>query len=420
MIRGVLIMKKRVVITGMGVISPCGNNTETFWQNISNGRSGIKKVTKFDASDFACKIGGEVNNLNPEEYGISKKEAKRIDLFSQYALAAASLAIKDSGLKLKDNNEDIGVIIGTGVGGFNTIEEQENILFQKGAKRVSPFTIPNLMPNAASGEVSIKYGIMGPSLSISSACASGLHSIIYSVMTIKSGIAKIMVTGGSEAAISPLPYAAFSKMGAITAEYNESPEKASRPFDAKRSGFVMSEGAGIIVIESLENAVKRNAGIYAEIIGYGMSSDAYHITAPEKDGKGASLAIANALKSAEVDAKDIDYINAHGTSTPLNDLIETRAIKNVFKDNAYNVPISSSKSMLGHTLGAAGGIETIVCALAIKEGIVPPTINYENPDPECDLDYVPNIARKSNVNIAMNNNLGFGGHNACLVLKKYE
>jgi len=414
-----MIMNKRIVITGIGIISPVGIGKEEFWRNLISGKSGVRKITKFNTDLFECKIAAEVPSFNPEEYNISKKEAtKRLDPFCLYGLAATELALRDSRLNQNCIEDCIGAIIATGIGGLTSMEQQKERLNYLGPSKVSAFLVTNLMPNAICGNVSIKYNLRGPTFSVSSACASSTHAIISSIQTICTNDADIIISGGSEAAITQLSISGFTNMGALTTKYNDVPEKASRPFDKERNGFVIGEGAGIIILEELEHAVKRNAHIYAEIVGYGMSSDAHHITEPAIDGPVKSMELA--LKKADLNPNNIQYINAHGTSTPLNDKNETLAIKRVFGNHAKKIAISSTKSMTGHLLGAAGGIETIVCALSIQNKTIPPTINYEFPDPECDLDYVPNEAREVNLKAAMNNSFGFGGHNAVLVLKKYE
>ena len=404
---------KRIVITGMGTVNPCGNTIQDFWNNIKNGRSGITETTKFDTTDFKCKIGGELKNFDPVNYGMSIKEAKRMDPFTQYAVAASDMAIKDAKLILDNNNERINVIFGVGIGGFKTLENAEDAFLNHDI--VSPLTIPMLMPNAASAEVSIRYKIKGANFTINAACASSGYAITQSIMRIQVGVADVIITGGPEAAIAPLSYMAFTNMKALINNGNEFPEKACRPFDAKRSGFIMAEGAAVLILESLDHALQRGAPIYAEIIGFGESSDAYHITAP--GGDGAYNAMQYALHSADIEPYHVDYINAHGTSTELNDKMESQAIERIFGNN---IAVSSTKSMTGHLLGAAAALETIVCVKSIQEGVIPPTINYEYPDPECgNLDYGTNKAKKTNVNIAMNNSFGFGGHNACIILRKY-
>ncbi|MBI2129924.1 beta-ketoacyl-ACP synthase II [Candidatus Woesearchaeota archaeon] len=412
-------MSRRAVVTGLGVISPLGNDIETLWGNLINGVSGVDKITRFDTSKYETQIGAEVKGFNPENYGITAKEIRRLDLFSQYALAAAHQAINNSSLKLEEKNHDIGAIIGSGVGGLGTTETQHDVLMQKGPGKVSTFLVPMMMINAASAHITLKYNLNGPSENISSACASGNNAIIEAYRTISDNDADVMITGGAEAAITKLAYAGFCQPKAMS-KRNHDPKKASRPFDEKRDGFVMGEGSAILVLESLDHALARNAKIYAEIIGYCNNSDAHDIVAPHETGEEAALAMQRAINKSKIKPEEVDYINAHGTSTRLNDRIETIAIKRAFGNYAYKIPISSTKSMTGHLLGAAGGIEAIISILTIQRGIIPPTINYEFPDPECDLDYVPNIARKKEVKIAMSNAFGFGGHNAVVVFRKYD
>jgi len=403
-----------VVVTGLGVISPLGNDINKFWGNLVNGVSGVDKITKFDSSGFKVQIAAEVKDFNPEHYKISK--IKDLDLFSQYALAATEQALNN--LEIPSRKKS-GVIIGTAIGGLKTTIEQQNILDEKGPNRVNPKTIPKLMINAASALIAIKYSFKGPNFSVSTACASGANAIGESYLKIKHRKADLMITGGTEAPIVPVGLAAFTNMMAVTKQYNDEPKKASRPFDLKRSGFVLGEGAGILVLEEEQHALKRGAEIYAEIIGYSCNCDAYKLTAPDENGEGAEDAMRGALLNANLNPEQIDYINAHGTSTPLNDRIETLAIKNVFS-SAKEIPVSSTKSMTGHLMGAAGGLEAVISILAIKKGIIPPTINYEFEDPECDLYYVPNKSIKKDVNTAMSNSFGFGGHNAVLIFKRYK
>lgn len=412
-------MDNRVVITGMGIISPLGIGKEKYWESLVEGKNGISTITRFDVSEYQTKIAGEVNDFNPMDY-MDRKEAKRMDRFTQFAVAAGILAIEDAGINLKKENKDnIGVVFGTGIGGTETFEEQHKILQKRGPNRVSPFFVPMLICNMAAGQLSIQLGLRGPNTTIVTACASSTNAIGEAFKILQRGDAEIILSGGSEAAITPMSLAGFCSMKAMTT-HNEEPEKASRPFDAQRDGFVLSEGAGVIVLETLEHAKSRGAQIYAEIAGYGCTADAYHITAPAPEGEGAMKAMERAIKDAGIKPEDVDYINAHGTSTPLNDKFETAAIKNLFGKHAYSLSVSSTKSMMGHLLGAAGVVEVIATALTINTGIVPPTINYKNPDPECDLDYVPNICRKMPVNVALSNSLGFGGHNASLVLQRYD
>lgn len=411
-------MKNRVVVTGMGVVSPVGIGVDKFWESLIAGRSGIRKVTRFDVSDFSCKIAGEVDGFDPLLY-MDKKDARRMDRFVQYAVAASKMAIDDAGLDLELVDTDrAGVLIGSGIGGIETFENQCRILYEQGPRRVSPLLIPAMIINMASGQVAIHFGLRGPNSSTVTACASGTHAIGEAFRLIQCGYADLILTGGTEAAVTPVGFAGFCAAKAMSVRDVE-PDKAMCPFDARRDGFVMGEGAGVLVLESLEHALKRNAPIYAEIVGFGMTCDAYHITAPCPEGLGATRAIQEALADGGIGANDVDYINAHGTSTELNDKLETAAIKNVFGARAYDIMVSSTKSMTGHLLGAAGGIEAVACCLAIKHGVVPPTINYEEVDPLCDLDYVPNEAREADVNVALSNSFGFGGHNAVLAVKKF-
>lgn len=412
-------MKKRVVITGLGCVTPVGTGKDDFWVNIKSGVSGIDKITRFDYTNYQTQIAGEVKDFTPEDY-ISKKELKKMDRFTQFAMVASKLAVADSELDL--NNIDgnrMGTVIGTGIGGVETIEAQHKNLLEKGNRRVSPFFIPMMIGNMAAGQVAIEFGAKGPSTNICTACASGTNSVGDAFKIIQRGDADIMIAGGTEAAVAEFAVAGFCNMKAMSTN-NDNPQKASRPFDKDRDGFVMGEGCGILILEELESAIKRNAKIYAEIVGYGMTSDAYHITTPAESGEGAARAMQVAINDAGIEPEKIDYINAHGTSTYYNDLYETMAIKSVFGENAKNVSISSTKSMTGHLLGASGAIEAIVCALAIKDNFVPPTINLENPGEGMDLDYTPNKGKERTINYALSNSLGFGGHNATIVLKKYE
>lgn len=413
-------MGRRVVITGLGVVSSLGNTVEEFWNNIINGRSGISRISKFDVSEYPSQIASEIRDFNPDEF-ISPKDAKRLALFTQYAIFAAKKALKDAGLEINEENADkVGVLIGSGIGGIEVLEEQIEKLITKGPKRVSPFFIPMMISNMASGNVSIYTGAKGPNSNAVTACASGTTAIGEAMEMIKRGDADIMIAGGTEASITPSALAGFGNMKALSTR-NDEPEKASRPFDAERDGFVIGEGGGILILEELESARKRGAKIYAELLGYGSTGDAYHMTQPSPGGEGAARAMELAIRKAGIAREELGYINAHGTSTPLNDKLETNGIKTVFKEHAYKLMVSSTKSMTGHLLGAAGGIEAVICAKTLKEGIVPPTINYENPDPECDLDYVPNEAREyPGLKYVMSNSFGFGGQNACLVLGKFE
>lgn len=409
----------RVVITGLGVISPLGNDIDTFWNHLIQGKSGVSTITRFDTSDFAVKIAAEVKDFNPLDF-MNKKDAKRMDRFVQFAVAASKMALEHAGLDMdKVEKERVGTYIGSGIGGLETLEEQHKVMMKRGPRRVSPFFVPMMIANMASGIVSIQIGAKGPNSAAISACATGTHCVGDAFKILQRGDADVMIAGGTEATILPMAVAGFSAMGALSTN-NEAPEKASRPFDRDRDGFVMGEGAGVLVLETLEHAQKRGANIIAEVVGYGMTADAYHLTSPDPEGDGAKRSMLMAVKDAGLEPEDVDYINAHGTSTDYNDKFETIAIKGAFGEHAKRLAISSTKSMTGHLLGAAGGIETIATALAIKEGIVPPTINLENPDPDCDLDYVPNEARKMRVRVALSNSLGFGGHNATIALKEYQ
>jgi len=410
----------RVVVTGLGTITPIGNDIPSLWQSLKNGKGGIGPISSFDVSKFDSRIAGEVKDFNPTAYGLSTKDTKRMERFVQFAVAAASESLKDSGMDLdKEDRTRIGVIVGAGIGSLHVMEEQHNVYLEKGPSRLTPFLIPMLIVNEASGQVAISFGLKGPNSCVTTACASGSHSIGEAFEIIKRFDADVMVCGGTESCITALGVGGFCALKALSTR-NDEPAKACRPFDRERDGFIMAEGCGVVVLETLEHANKRKASIYAEIIGYGMSCDAYHITAPDPDGDGAARAMLAALKDAYLNPEDVDYINAHGTSTKLNDKIETLAIKRAFNNHAKKVMISSTKSMTGHLLGAAGGVEFIACCLAIKHDIVPPTINYEYPDPECDLDYVPNTARSVKVDVCMSNSLGFGGHNATLVVRKFK
>ncbi len=409
----------RVVITGMGAITPLGNDVETFWQNVVAGRSGVGPITLFDASALKTRIAAEVRDFDPEAW-FGRKEARRMDRYAQFALAATQQALQDARLNPAHvDRERVGVILGTGIGGIGALVQGVETLMTRGPDRISPFMVPMMLADTAPGLIAITYGFRGPNMAVVTACASGTNAIGEAMHLIRRGDADVVIAGGAEAAILPISVAAFNVMGAISTR-NEEPERASRPFDRTRDGFVMGEGAGILVLERLEHAQARGARIYAEVVGYGASADAYHITAPLENGEGAALAMRRALADAGLSPREVDYINAHGTGTPLNDKSETQAIKAVFGEAAYDVPISSTKSMIGHLLGAAGAVEAIVCIRAITDGIIPPTINYEHPDPECDLDYVPNIARRKPVRVAMSNSFGFGGHNACVIFRRYE
>ncbi|GIN94424.1 3-oxoacyl-[acyl-carrier-protein] synthase 2 [Siminovitchia terrae] len=409
---------ERVVITGIGVVSPIGSNIETFWNNLINGTSGISPIDTFDVTHHKTKIAGIVQDFDADEF-LGRQAARRLDRFSQFALAAADQAWTDSELDLDQIDvERLGVYVGSGIGGIETLIENIDVLRQKGPRRVSPTLVPAMMSNAAAAQISIKWNAMGPSLSPVSACAIGNTAIGEAFRLIRSGEADAVFAGGTEAAITDLSIASFSNATALSTR-NDDPTKASRPFDQNRDGFVMSEGAGILILESLSHALRREAKIYAEVIGYGASSDAHHIVATHPEGKGAYLAMRSALKNANISSEEIDVISAHATSTQVGDISETMAIKQLFGKQAYQIPITANKSMLGHMLGAAGGVEAIALAMSIKEGIVPPTINLENPDPLCDLDYVPSVARQVHINTGLSNSFGFGGHNAAIVLKKW-
>jgi 3-oxoacyl-[acyl-carrier-protein] synthase II len=409
-------MSRRVVVTGMSVITALGSETTEFWDRLCAGKSGVSRLGRFDCSDFKVNFGGEVKDFRPDDH-FDSKEAKRLDRFSQFALAAGQIAVKQSGIDFcsVDDPYRCGVIIGSGIGGLNEIEEQHAKLFDRGPSRVSPFMIPKLMVNAASGNISVQFGLKGPSSAVATACASASNAIGDAYRLIQHDVVDVMLTGGSEAAITPMGLSGFARMGALSTR-NDSPETASRPFDKDRDGFVLSEGAGVVVLEEYEHAKKRGAQIFAEVLGYGMSSDGSHMTAPDPEGTGAARAMMLSLKDSRLSVTDIDYINAHGTSTPLGDKAETNAIKRVFESEARRVSVSSTKSQLGHLLGASGGVEFVVGVLTVMNGLIPPTINLDNPDPDCDLDYVPNKAREVRVNRVISNSFGFGGHNACLVV----
>ena len=410
---------RRVVITGMGVITPVGNDVETFWGNLKNGVSGIERVQAFDTERFDCKIGGEVRNFDPKNYFNNPKDSRRSDRFSQLAMAAAKMAMADCGVDMeKVDRTRFGAIVSSGIGGLKTLEDQHAILLAKGPSRVSPFTIPMLISNMGSGLISMEFGLQGPNLCIVTACATSNNAIGESWRMIKFGDADIFLAGGAEASIVTIGMAAFSAMKALSTR-NDEPHRASRPWDRDRDGFVMGEGAGVVVVEELEHAKARGAKIYCELTGYGLSADAYHMTAPPPDGEGAARAMRMALNHAKINPGEVDYVNAHATSTGLGDVCETRAIKTVFGEHAYKVSISSTKSMTGHLLGGAGAVEMAACALAIRDSVIPPTINLENPDPECDLDYTPNVAKEKKLRVVINNSFGFGGHNATLVAAEF-
>jgi len=410
--------KRRVVVTGIGAVTPLGNDAETTWNNIIEGVSGIGPVTRLNADDFPAKVAAEVKEFNVENF-IDRKDARKMDRFTHYAVAASLMAVKDSGLEITDENAPrVGVWIGSGIGGMETFEQQHETFMNRGYRRVSPFFVPMMIPDMATGQVSITLGARGFNSCTVTACATGTNSIGDAFKVIQRGDADVMVTGGAEAPITKMSFAGFCANTALST--NQDPHKASRPFDKNRDGFVMGEGAGIVVLEDLEHALARGAKIYAEIVGYGATGDAYHITAPAPEGEGGARAMKMALDDAGLAPEEVGYINAHGTSTEYNDKYETMAIKSVFGEHAYKLTVSSTKSMTGHLLGAAGGIEAIFTVLALNEGILPPTINLETPDPDCDLDYVPNAARKQQVNAAISNSLGFGGHNATIAFRKYE
>jgi 3-oxoacyl-[acyl-carrier-protein] synthase II len=411
-------MERRVVVTGIGCVSPIGIGVEETWKGIVEGRSGITRITKFDASNLPSQIAGEVKNFKPQDF-MPEKLVSRVDTFIQYAIASARMALEDANLVDVELGERAGVIIGVGMGGVGQVEHYTRILDERGYKRVTPFFIPMIIPNMAAGQVAILFGAKGPNLAVCTACAAGNHAIGEAYRMIKNGLIDIAICGGTESLITPLTVAGFSVMKALSTR-NDEPEKASRPFDAKRDGFVIAEGSGILVLEELTQAQKRGAKVYAELIGYGATCDAYHMTAPSPDGEGAETCMKLALEDANIAPNEVDYINAHGTSTPLNDVAETKAIKKVFGEHAYKLMVSSTKSMTGHLLGGAGGLEAVITVKALETGIAPPTINLEEPDPECDLDYVPNQARRANIKVAMSNAFGFGGTNACLVFKKWE
>ncbi|MBV9463461.1 MAG: beta-ketoacyl-ACP synthase II [Verrucomicrobiae bacterium] len=412
--------RRRVVVTGMGVCTALSLDLETFWNAILAGQSGISRIEAFDTSDYPCHIAGEIKNFNPQEHFKSPKEARRADRFSQFAMAASNKAIRDAGLDLEHLDRDrIGVMIGSGIGGLLTIEDQHTVLMTKGPKRVSPFMIPMLIINMASGLVSMAYNLRGPNMAHVSACTTSAHSIGEAFETIVRGDAEIIVSGGSESPITKLSLSGFGNMQALSGRSDE-PTKASRPFDRDRDGFVMAEGAGIVILEELEHAKKRGAKIYCELAGYGLSADAHHMSAPDPEGRGAARSMRMALNSAGIAPAQIDYINAHGTSTPQGDICETQAVKTVFGEHAKKLMVSSTKSMTGHLLGAAGAVEAIICAKVLQTGAVPPTINLDHPDPQCDLDYVPHQARQADVKWIASNSFGFGGHNATLVARKWE
>lgn len=412
-------MKRRVVVTGAGLVTPLGTGLEKSWGNLCAGKSGVGLITRFDTSAFAVKIAAEVKDFNADDF-LEPKLAKHLDFFVQYAVAAAGMALEGSGLRITpDNATRVGVVTGNGIGGLPTIEKYHQVFMERGPKRITPFFIPMVISNLSAGNVSILYGAKGPNLSTTTACAAGTHAVGEAFRLISRGDCDAVITGGSESTICPLAVGGFSSMKALS-QRNDEPEKASRPFDRDRDGFIVSEGAGMLILESLEHAQARGAQIMAEVVGYGLSGDAYHMAAPPEDGEGAARCMQMALNDAGMAPEDIDYINAHGTSTPLNDVCETRAIKTVFGPHAYKLAVSSTKSMTGHMLGGAGGIEAVFTAMTIAREIIPPTINLDNPDSECDLDYVPHTARKIAIRAAMSNSFGFGGTNAVLIMKRYE
>jgi 3-oxoacyl-[acyl-carrier-protein] synthase II len=411
-------LERKVVVTGVGPIASIGKDKDTFWKSLIEGKSGVSRIERFDPTDFASQIAGEIKDFDAEVY-IEKKEARRMDRFCQFAVAASQLAVQDADIDFtKINLDRAGVFLGTGIGGIETLEEQHKVLLNKSPKRVSPFFIPMMIANIGAGNISMIFGLKGPNLTIVTACASSTNSIGEAFKIIQRGDADVILAGGAEAPITPMAVAGFCSMKALSTR-NDEPEKASRPFDKCRDGFVIGEGAGMVVLEALEHAQKRGAKIYCEVVGYGTTADAYHLTQPAPGGEGAAKSMAMAIHDAGIKPEDINYINAHGTSTPYNDKFETMAIKSVFGDYAYKLPISSTKSMLGHLLGASGAIEFVATALAVKTGIVPPTINLDEPDPECDLDYVPIKQRSLKLNYAMSNSFGFGGHNATIIVKKF-
>lgn len=408
-----------MVVTGMGMITPLGIGIKESWDALLSGKSGIRRITKFDASQFPTQIAGEVEGFNPEDY-IEIKEIKKMDRFIHLAIAASAMAVSDSGIKITEQNADrVGVLVGSGIGGLHTIEHYHSVILTKGPRKITPFFIPMLVINLAAGQISIRFGAKGPNSAVSTACATGSHAIGDAFKIIQRGDADVMIAGGAESVITPLGIGGFCAMKALSTR-NDAPEKASRPFDVDRDGFVMGEGAGILILEKLENAIDRGAKIYAELIGYGMTADAYHITAPSPDGEGAAKCMEMALRDGGIDHSEVNYINAHGTSTKYGDELENKAIKTVFGDYAYKLVVSSTKSMTGHLLGAAGGVEAVVTVLSIYNDVVPPTINLDNPDPECDLDYAPHFAKSMPVHYALTNSFGFGGTNACLLFKKFE
>jgi 3-oxoacyl-[acyl-carrier-protein] synthase II len=413
-------MRKRVVITGMGTINPLGNDVSSFWDGLVAGRSGAGPITAYDASDQAVRIAAEVKDFDPVAH-FGRKQARRTDRFVQLAMFAADQAVADARLAFRDNgsNQHAGIIVGTGIGGVGTLLDSYDTFRQRGPRRVRALMVPMMMPNAAAGELAIRYGLHGLAMSLASACATGTNAIGEGAERIRHGAAEIMICGGVESVMHPLTLAALNNMGAVSSR-NDEPKRASRPFDANRDGFLMGEGSGVLILESLEHAQQRGARIHAEVLGYGSSCDAFHITAPDEEGVGAARSMQSALDNADIRPEEIDYINAHGTSTPLNDRMETRAVRRVFGKHAYKVPISSTKSMIGHLMGGAGTVEAIACTKTLETGVLHPTINYETPDPDCDLDYVPNESRETHPRTVLSNSFGFGGHNATLILRKWE
>ena len=412
-------MPRRVVVTGLGMVTPLGTGVAKNWEAVCAGKSGIGTITKFDASGFASQIAGEVTDFRPQDF-LAKQQIRRFDVFIHYALASTRMAMEDADLKINQKNAHrVGCVTGSGLGGLGMLEHYHSVLLEKGPKRISPFFIPGIIANMAPGQMAIEFGAKGPNISIETACAASAHAVGEAFRYIREGFADIMLTGGAESVITPLAVGGFCSMRALSTR-NDAPEKASRPFDLNRDGFIIGEGAGILILEELEYALERGAPIYGEVVGYGLTGDAYHVSAPEPEGAGAIACMKGALDFAGLKPQDIDYINAHGTSTQLNDASENKAIKAVFKEHAYKLSISSTKSVTGHLLGGAGGIESVFSLLTIKHGVIPPTMNYETPDPECDLDYVPNVARKSPVRTAMSNSFGFGGTNASLIFAAYE
>ncbi len=412
-------MARRVVVTGLGAVSPLGTGVDKNWEALCSGKSGIGRIAKFDPSPFSSQIAGEVLDFNSEDF-LDKQQVRRFDIFIHYAIASARMAMEDSGLRIDESNgHRVGCITGSGLGGLSMLEHFHQVLLERGPRKISPFFIPGIIANMAPGQIAIEFGAKGPNLSIETACAASSHAVGESFRMIREGLADAMITGGAEAVVTPLALGGFCSMRALSTR-NDEPEKASRPFDLDRDGFVMGEGAGILILEGLDHALERGASVYAELVGYGMSGDAYHVSAPHPEGEGAIACMKLALEYAGIGPEEVDYINAHGTSTKLNDLSENKAIKVVFGDHAYKLAISSTKSMTGHLLGGAGGLEAIYTVLTLKHGIIPPTINYETPDPECDLDYVPNVARKADPKAAMTNSFGFGGTNASLIFKTFH